>query len=103
MNVRNDLQEHQLIVGATRDSQIHMGTSAFQLFASGLFDKLISLAEAKFMVACNSGPQWEQLVAQAVIFGLNEFGLPCFVEGGLLAPKVEPAPLEAQPASEVMN
>jgi len=87
MQVRDDIPDHNLIVGVTRDSQIHTDTGAFQLFVSGLADKLISVAEAKFMVACNAGPQWEQLLAKAAIFGINEFGVPCFVKGGLLASK----------------
>lgn len=87
MIIREDVPEHKLIIGCTRDSQIHTGTAAFQLMASGLFDKAISMAEAKFMAACDVGESWRLLLDQPIIFGMDENGIPCFVKGGLAQPK----------------
>ena len=100
MNVRSGLGDHQLVVGCTRDSQIHTGVAAFQLLAAGLFDKLITLAEAKFMAACGVGPAWDMLAAAQPIHGVDENGCPCFVEGGLAIPAAQKAADEA-PASLV--
>lgn len=87
MIIREDLVEARIIIGCTRDSQIHTGATAFSLMASGLYDKLISRAEAKFMAACDVGEAWKQLLEQPAIFGLDEYGTPCFVKGGLAQPK----------------
>ena len=39
--------------------------------AAGLFDKIITLAEAKFMAACDVGPAWVSLAAAQVIHGIE--------------------------------
>lgn len=97
MIIRDDLKEHQLIVGCVRDSQIHVEASAFNLMAGGLYDKLISMAEAKFMAACVDTDGWKMLAMRQPIFGLDENGVPCFVKDGFIKPRPveEPAPLAA--------
>jgi hypothetical protein len=86
MKIRSDIPESRLIVGCTRDSQIHVDAGAFQLVASGLYDKLISLAEAKFMAACAIGNSWGALLDKQPLFGIDEDGVPCFVKGGFVMP-----------------
>ena len=102
MNIRDDLKDHQLVVGCVRDSMIHVGSAAFQMFASGLHDKVVTLAEAKFMAACDVSPSWGQLAQQQVIFGMDENGMPCFVKGGLAVPKAEPVADVASIEGEVI-
>ena len=87
MEVRDNLSDHQIVVGCIRDSLIHIGMQAFQMMASGLFDKVITLAEAKFMVAADCGEGWKALAAAQPIFGYDEHKVPVFVTGGLAVPK----------------
>lgn len=98
MIIREDISDHKIIIGCVRDSLIHIGENAFQLLASGLFDKTITLDEAKFMAACDVGPQWAALSEQIPIFGIDENGSPCFIKGGLVKPKLvcEPVSLERE-------
>lgn len=110
MIVRNDIPDHKLVLGCIRDGQVHTGVGAFQLFASGFYSKILTVAEVKFMVACNAGHQWEQLLIGQPLFGIDENNSPCFVEGGLIIPKelaavpvtetVEPTTETADPATQ---
>ncbi len=80
------LPDHQLIVGCTRDSQIHAGAAAFTLLANGLYDRLLTLADVKFMVACGVSESWKNLLDYPPLCGIDKHGTFCFVKDGLCQP-----------------
>ena len=85
--IRSDIPNDRLIIGCVRDTQIIVGEMAFQAFASALYSKLLSKAEVDFMVAAGCSGAWEAIAKMQPLFGLDEFGSPCFVEAGILRPK----------------
>lgn len=101
MIIHEDIPDHRLIVGCTRDSQIHTGISAFQLLSSGLFDKMITKAEAIFMAACDVGDAWKMLAKATPIFGLDDTGSPCFVKAGIAVPRISKIEDDVMPATTV--
>ncbi len=99
MNIRDCLPDTNIILGCVRDSQVHVGQPAFQMIVSGLHDKMITLADAKFLEACDSTGSWSSIRASQPIMGFDEDGAPCFVKGGLVSPN-EVAPIA--PVEEVI-
>ncbi len=81
----NQFNDSDLIVGCTRDSQIHIGDPAFRLIINGTYDRLISKADAKFIAQCMPNSPWEKVAETMPLFGFI-LGNYYFLEDGFCQP-----------------